>query len=109
MTPQLFDNAADRTELSPRGRAAARAVLVDGRSAASVAAEIGVTRQAVRGYVLTVLRARTTRQPVSWKTITVTVPPDLATKIRAMARAARRAYRPRRVNKDVDIGAGESP
>lgn len=104
MTPAQFDRAAGRCRrLAPHNRDAARLVLVDGRAQADVARELGMPRQRVSQSVRAVLRARPAarRYPSTWRTVTVTVPRELAREIGRMARDARAAMR---VTRDQDGG-----
>lgn len=57
LASQDFDRLALRTRLGDRARAMARAVLVDGRAQAEVAAENGVTKQRVNIAVAAIERA----------------------------------------------------
>lgn len=92
MRNETIEAAILRTRLHARGRAAARAVLIDGHPQAAVARALGVTKVTVHGYVDAVHAVMRSDVPVpaSWETVTVRVPKRLATEIRAMAKQARR-------------------
>lgn len=94
MHPTHFEEAAARTRLSDKGKAAARAVLVDGRKQADVAREFGVDRSAVARYVRSLLvgHGEVGHFPPTWETVTVTVPKRLAQQIRKLARRARQDH-----------------
>lgn len=91
MHPTHFHEAEIRTRLSDRGKAAARAVLVDGRKQADIARELGIDHAAVARYVRSILRAHgeTDRYPDTWETVTLTVPKRMAQAFRKAARKAR--------------------
>ena len=57
LSAEVFDRVADETRLGVRARSMARAVLVDGRLQAEVAAEHGVTYQRVSLAVGSIERA----------------------------------------------------
>ena len=90
MSPLDFDRYAGRSRLRARGRAAARAVLVDNRTQQAVALEYGVSKQAVSAWCHAVLRQRRPEMnpPASWRTITLTVPIWLAQEMRRLQRKA---------------------
>ncbi len=93
MTPSRFDRLAARTRLSDDGRAVARAVLVDGRRAADVAREHGISRAAVHYKCRSVLRARAGHYPADWITVVVTVPPSVARQVRRIAATSAKVHR----------------
>lgn len=91
MHPTHFEDAAARTRLSDRGKAAARAVLVDGQRQADVARAFGLDKAAMSRCVQSIMRAHgeTDRYPPTWETVTLTVPKRIAQEFRTIARRAR--------------------
>jgi hypothetical protein len=71
-----FDRVAATTQQGERAVAMARAVLVDGRAQADVAAEYGMTKQRVNGAVATIERAyaKSAESSSGWVTVELELP-----------------------------------
>jgi len=93
MDPRTFQRLAARTRLTPASIGMARAVLVDGVSAAEAARRAGVTRARAADAVARILREARAESgwPSTWEVITVAVPSEVADEIQRIARAARKA------------------
>lgn len=89
LTDAEFDALAKRSELADTSKAAARRVLVDRVQAATVAAEFGVSPQAVRQYVKRLLDDFDSQYPAHWEVRTVGAPPALWPRIEALIAKAR--------------------
>jgi len=93
MDAPTLSRLAARTRLTPASIDIARAVLVDGVSAAEAARRAGVTRARAADVVSRILREIRSEGgwPPTWEVVTVAVPSQLADEIRSMARSARTA------------------
>lgn len=88
LTPEQFDQVAERM---PRMSAATlemtRRALVDGETHVEIAADCGVTRQAVQAAVTRVSEAFA-KVPAGWQRVDVWLPPAMAAQVRQMAAQA---------------------
>lgn len=91
MKPDDFKRYAQRTRLKARSLRMARAVLIDGLTQAEASRQEGAGREAARRAVDRILGEQ--RKEIGaldhWVTITVTVPPDAADKVRLIEKRER--------------------
>ena len=92
MTPAEFEDLANKTRLEDRGREVAKMVLVQGLRPAEVARRTGLSEATIRAARDAVLREmrKQAGAPPDWVSVTVIVPPTMATKIRRIAKNIRR-------------------
>jgi hypothetical protein len=92
-----FHAAAAAVRMSERNRQLAKAVLVEGEKAVTVAQRHGITRQQVQRAAMRIYTAHLRRAigDPSWQQVTVRVPPRLAEQIREIERRAWAHYRQR--------------
>jgi len=89
MDEQDFQQAADRTNLSPQARERAYLYLVGGEpNYTAVARQTGVRDMSVRRAVMRVLREyrRLRGYPENWEAVTVVLPPDAVDEVRTIER-----------------------
>ncbi|MDP2129195.1 MAG: TrfB-related DNA-binding protein [Pseudohongiella sp.] len=81
-----FDQAFSKTRITPRYKEALRDIMVLGKSHLSVSEETGFYKQALNRNVNTVKKQflKNTDTPDTWTTTTVSLPPNLAHKLRAI-------------------------
>ena len=92
LDPDAFTRAASQHPLTQANAlAAARAVLVDGRSIIDTAIDFGVSKQRVSAVVARLSGPAT---PEGWVNATVCLPPELLAEVRAMEARAREALAP---------------
>lgn len=86
LTPEQFDAALERSRLSDKGRDAARRVLVLKESQASIAKEIGVSREKVRQYCYAVYKRHIALSdcPEGWISTTVCLPKHALKDVQAL-------------------------
>jgi hypothetical protein len=94
LTQEQFDAALERSRLSPKGRAAAKRVLVGKESQAAVAKDIGVSREKVRQYCYAVYRRHITLTecPDGWISTTVCLPKDALKSVQQLEKKLRMEY-----------------
>lgn len=86
LTQEQFDAALQRSRLSPKGRDAAQRVLVQKESQASIAKEIGVSREKVRQYCYAIYKRHISLSdcPEGWISTTVCLPKHALKEVQAM-------------------------
>lgn len=100
LTGDEFEAAARRLRIQPANLQLARAVMVDGVPVTELAAAHGVAHQGVSRTVGRVYDAHlhAAELPRDWRSVTVTVPPEMADEITTMAvNAADALHRRKRV------------
>lgn len=91
LTQEQFDTALTRSRLSPKGRGAAHRVLVLKESQASIAKEIGVSREKVRQYCYAVYKRHIALSdcPEGWISTTVCLPKHALKEVQALEKRLR--------------------
>ena len=100
LAPADFDKAAPLVDMSAERKIMARRVLVDGERQTVIAAEYGLTRQAVRdaatkflaryGQLCSFSERQPARKPSRWVTVTLTAPASMVANWKRAVEAARR-------------------
>lgn len=99
LSTEQFDAAIERSRLSPKGKLAARRVLVGKESQAAIAKEIGVSREKVRQYCYAVYRRHITLSacPEGWISTTICLPKHALREVQTMEKRLRMEFERNRV------------